>query len=532
MLDLSIFTSHRPVKLLLGSLALLILLLMVSFAQRLPVTSAIHKQDQPQLTHAVFTNAATIIINDNAVALPYPSTINVSGLAGNILHTPGSVKVTLCNFNHAFPDDVGIVLVGPTGAALLVQDGAGDDADLVDVTYTLSDTGATLLPDPTNWGPGLYKPTAYYINDAFPAPGPGTTYNSPGPTGSGTATFSSTFGGTNPNGVWSLYVMDFEAADIGSIVCGWSLEITAGPVVRTSQAVDFDGDGKTDPAVARNSGGLFTWYILNSQTGTLTSQIWGIVVSDFIVPEDYDGDGKTDIAVWREGLTSGSYFYILQSQTNTLRSDQFGQTGDDPSVVGDYDGDGKADPAVYRHGANPGTPSYWFHRASAGAMAGQIIYQQWGQSGDRPAPGDYDGDGKNDFVIMRANGNNAVFYLLNTTSGQSAFFFGTIVDYIVPGDYDGDGKTDVALVREVSAGNHWYIRRSSDSVIESYIFGIYALDYPTQGDWDGDGKTDIAVWRSGGGIEVFYWRRSSDGAIGTVPWGQTADYPVANFNIH
>src|SRR5262249_6106916 len=56
----------------------------------------------------------------------YPSTLNVVGLAGTI----SKVSVTIKNFSHTFPDDVGIVLVGPTGAALLLMDGAGDDPDV------------------------------------------------------------------------------------------------------------------------------------------------------------------------------------------------------------------------------------------------------------------------------------------------------------------------------------------------------------------------------------------------------------------
>ena len=174
-------------------------------------------------TTSTFSNTAAITIPDVGNASPYPSTVTVAGV-GTIPATPGSVQVTINGFSHTFPDDVGIVLVGPTGAALLLQDGAGDDP-MVDVTYTLSDTGATQLPDTGVWGPGTYKPTAY-VEDNFPAPGPGTTYGNPGPAGGGTATFASIFGGTNANGVWSLYVVDFVAGEAGAIAGGWSLTIT------------------------------------------------------------------------------------------------------------------------------------------------------------------------------------------------------------------------------------------------------------------------------------------------------------------
>ena len=164
----------------------------VAFAQTSEKSSS--RSLTPQ---TVFTNSSTISINDLSNASPYPSSIAVSGLSGVVSSTPGSVKVTLNGFSHTFPDDVAIALVGPTGAALLLQDGAGDDPDMINVTYTLSDDGSALLPDLDAWTDGTYKPAAFYANDSFPSQGPGTSYGNPGP--NGTATFSSIFGGTNSN---------------------------------------------------------------------------------------------------------------------------------------------------------------------------------------------------------------------------------------------------------------------------------------------------------------------------------------------
>jgi hypothetical protein len=135
------------------------------------------------------------------------------------------VEVTINGLTHTFTDDVGIVLVGPGGAALLVQDGAGDGT-VANVTYTLSDTGSTQLPATGIWGAGTYKPTSYYTDHSFPPPGPGTTYGNPGPAGGNSATFASIFGGINASGVWSLYVVDFAAGNSGMIAGGWSLSFT------------------------------------------------------------------------------------------------------------------------------------------------------------------------------------------------------------------------------------------------------------------------------------------------------------------
>ena len=300
--------------------------------------------------------------------------------------------------------------------------------------------------------------------------------------------------------------------------------------------LDYDGDGRTDASVARNTGGgtngQVTSYTRNSATGSLTATSFGLA-SDNIVSGDFDGDGKADITVWRSGTQA--FYYILQSQTNTFRADAFGQTGDDPTVVGDYDGDGKTDPAIYRPGAAAGNPSIWAYRASTGAQTGQIIIVQWGQNGDFPAPGDFDGDGRYDLAVQRGtSGGQAAFYIRQSTAGNTAFTFGLPTDLIVPGYYDNDCKTDIAVVRSSGGARNWYIRNSTNGALQAYNFGTAGTDLTVQGDYDGDGATDIAVWRPSAtaGQTTVYGRRSMDGALGVKQWGQTGDFPVARFNSH
>src|ERR1051326_3636025 len=73
-----------------------------------------------------FANAASITIADGATpptpAGTYPSTIAVSGLAGQVV---GKLTVALRGFSHPFPSDVDVLLVGPTGQSLILMSDVG-----------------------------------------------------------------------------------------------------------------------------------------------------------------------------------------------------------------------------------------------------------------------------------------------------------------------------------------------------------------------------------------------------------------------
>ena len=157
-----------------------------------------------------FSNSAGIIIDNTDSATPYPSTITVSGVTGPV----GKVRVTLNNVSHEWPEDTGVLLVGPQGQKIVLMDGVGGNTGILGTSLVFDDTGSSLTIEAI--ASGTYRPTNLNTTD-FPSPAPAGPYPE-------TATLS-TFNNIAPNGVWQLYVRDsFPEEDFGTISGGWEIE--------------------------------------------------------------------------------------------------------------------------------------------------------------------------------------------------------------------------------------------------------------------------------------------------------------------
>ncbi|HVM05660.1 MAG TPA: Ig-like domain-containing protein, partial [Acidimicrobiales bacterium] len=228
---------------------------------------------------------------------PYPSTIAVAGLSGTIT----DVNVILHGFDcsartvdFAYPEDIDLLLVGPTGAnSVILSDVGGANAptanQFTDITITLDDEAAAPLPADTQLSAGTYRPldddddpSEQVAVDTFPAP-------APAPTG-GSAL--SVFDGTAPNGTWSLYMADdYAGPDNCRILRGWTIDITTSegtttttaPTTTTTAPTTSTTAGPNRPPVANND--AYT----TPQGTALTVPAPGVLAND----SDPDGDPLT-----------------------------------------------------------------------------------------------------------------------------------------------------------------------------------------------------------------------------------------------
>ena len=251
-----------------------------------------------------FCNPGSIAINSGA-ATPYPSNILVSGLSG----TTSNVTLNLNNLSHPIPDDIDMLLVSPTGQKFIPMSDVGGTTAASNVTLTLSDAAASLLPDGGPLVSGTFRPTAYAAGDTFAPPAPGPPYAEPAPTGG--ATFASTFAGANPNGVWNLYIHDDIASDNGTLAGGWCVNITAAggtattTTVTSSQNPSFRDQPVTFTATVTDGSNPVT-------VGDVTFKDGGVGGTNLSCtegpqPRPLNGSGQATCTVAANGLSEGSH---------------------------------------------------------------------------------------------------------------------------------------------------------------------------------------------------------------------------------
>jgi hypothetical protein len=146
--------------------------------------------------------------------------------------------------------------------------------------------------------------------------------------------------GANVAGLFEVTVSASDGQSSATRTFTWSVDTTDIPILG-----DFDGDGRSDPAIYRPASG--EWRIWWSTRNYAASDpiVWG-ASSDLPVAADYDGDRKTDLAVYRP---STGRWQIWLSGTQAGLEVLWGNASDRPVAI-DYDNDGRADLALQRFG--------------------------------------------------------------------------------------------------------------------------------------------------------------------------------------
>jgi hypothetical protein len=224
------------------------------------------------------------------------------------------------------------------------------------------------------------------------------------------------------------------------------------------------------------------WYLRDDQ-GAVTGFFYGNP-GDYPMMGDWDCDGVDTPGLYRQ---SDGFVYLRNSNTQGVADIRFffGNPGDIP-LAGDFDGDGCDTVSIYRAteariyvintlGANDG-----------GLGAAQFDYV-FGNPGDKPFVGDFDGNG-GDTVGLHRESTGFVYFRNSHTQGNAdnQFFFGDPGDRLVAGDWGIiDGTDTPAVFRPANATFYFRHTNSQGNADSSFtggqsgwlpIAGIYGID--------------------------------------------------------
>jgi len=232
------------------------------------------------------------------------------------------------------------------------------------------------------------------------------------------------------------------------------------------------------------------------------------------------------IGVYRP--TTGQWILSTENASGAIAiTIGFGQPGDLP-VAGNWDGDSRTDIGVFRNGT--------FHLALLKGLGGHTFVQEltpipFGQAGDLPVAGDWNGDGKDDIGVFRpgATGKFIVRLPVSLLPNQVSFLtvnfdFGTTGDRPVAGDWDGDGDDSPGVYRGSEQGLFLITNTLSSNVDTTFIFGGPG-DLPMAGDWVASGRDGVGLFLTSFQTMILAADVQSKPGI-IVPFGQPGDLPV------
>ena len=373
--------------------------------------------------------------------------------------------------------------------------------------------------------------------------------------------------------------------EVYSAASGFTQLITSGDTplgALTDEALvlaDLDVDGRPDLLAVPRTAPATIKAVKNrpdvGYAGALETIQTNLAVgaADVVMPGDWDGDGRPDLYVlsgnrlriWLGGApdrpigelnrwftpnepvhfdagpicqsicdqigyvnAAGSWRFALKLEWGPPEASFFyGNPGDVP-FLGDWDGDGVATPGLYR----PSDGFAYLRHTNTQGIADLTFF--FGNPGDVPLVGDWDGDGKDTLSLYRPSEGRV--YIINRLGQQGgglgaadySYYFGVPGDAAFAGDLDGNGIDEIGLHR-VSTGRVYYRLSLTEGVADAdFIFGDPG-DVVFAGDWDGNGIDTVGLYRPGDGN--WYLRLSNGQGVAdhAIPFGLALPVAVRPF---
>ena len=279
-----------------------------------------------------------------------------------------------------------------------------------------------------------------------------------------------------------------------------------------------DTVGLVDPSQGR-------WYLRN-EAGEVTSFFFGNP-GDFPFVGDWNCDGVDTPGLYRQ---SDGFAYLRNTNSQGVAdiSFFFGNPGDIP-IAGDFDGDGCDTLSIYR----PSLGRVFIINqlgADGGNLGNAELDYYFGNPGDKPFVGDFDGDGVDTLGLHRES-TGLVYFRNSHTQGvaDKQFFFGNPRDRLVAGDWGiVDGMDTPAVFRYSNTTLYFRHTNTQGNADSQFVWGCGGW-LPVEGSFGlgSEGSTEIppcplepATFESLRGINTVPDFTSSYVAHGLARWEQ------------
>ena len=223
------------------------------------------------------------------------------------------------------------------------------------------------------------------------------------------------------------------------VLVGFGLVVGGGSV---AFAGGVEGFGVVD-----TSSGV--WYLRDPGSGDTTSFFYGNP-GDFPMLGDWDCDGVDTPGLYRQ---SDGYVYLRNANTQGVADVRFffGDPGDVP-LAGDFDGDGCDTVSIYRPSESRVFVINELGSDDGGLGAADFSYL-FGNPGDKPFVGDFDGDGV-DTVGLHRESTGLVYFRNTHTQGiaDAQFIYGDPGDKIMAGKWTSGHVSDTVGIFRPSQG--------------------------------------------------------------------------------